>query len=87
MEGGTHTYSSALLRIMIGQGYSSSRNACVIKFTGGLLDGEEGLYDHDRYDSISVCKDKKTWTYKRHSKNHYNLDNVLDWETNKVRVY
>lgn len=37
---------------MSGQAYSTSPNACVIRFVGGPWDSESGLFDHAHYDSI-----------------------------------
>jgi hypothetical protein len=72
------------------QSFSTSNKSCIIRFTGGgPYDGQTGLYDHDQYDAIIICsqEEKKIWTYKRQSLNHYALDNVLDWETDTVGVY
>lgn len=47
---------------MIGLTYSTSHNACIIRFVGGPWDGKTGLFDHDKYDGI--C-DGRGATYKR----------------------
>lgn len=72
----------------VGQSYSNSKNACFIKFIGGIHDGHSGLYDHDNYNEIgfSDAKAKMTWTYKRKSENLYELDSILNWSTGLVRL-
>lgn len=48
---------------MIGQSYSTSLNACVIRFHGGPYDGQEGLFDHLQFQSISFCDPTKKVTH------------------------
>lgn len=48
---------------MIGHLYSTSQNACIIRFVGGPYDGQSGLYDHDRFHSIQFSDARKDQTH------------------------
>ena len=52
---------------MIGQAWSTSLNAGIIRFVGGPNDGQSGLFDFDRYNSIAFgdMKLKVTDEYQR----------------------
>jgi hypothetical protein len=48
---------------VIGQTYSMSRNACMIRFIGGPYDGQSGLYDGAFYDSIGFITEGASYSY------------------------
>lgn len=66
---------------MIGQAYSISNKACVIKFIGGPWHDKKGLYDHDKYDSIQVSDyvEQLTYEYRRLRSREYYLHTVHKW--------
>jgi len=66
----------------VGQPYSTSLNACWIRFSGGgPYNGKQGLFDCDTYDSIGVSDSEKrmSWSYRRAGRQHYTLDSVHCW--------
>lgn len=64
---------------MIGSIFSTSQNATVISFTGGPHDGEKGLYDHDRYQSIQFVIGRSTHVYKRNGPSSYIYNHEHKW--------
>ena len=43
---------------MIGHGFSTSQNACILYFKDGPYDGQSGMFDHKYYSSIHFHKDE-----------------------------
>ena len=58
---------------MIGLPYSTSGFACMIRFAGGVWDGQSGLFDHDEYEEIYACDwdSGKTWAYHKVAPQRY----------------
>ena len=65
-----------------GYAWSTSGNACMIHFRGGPYDGQEGLFGHDRYDSIQVScySERKTYRYRKSASREYTLHDSYGWE-------
>jgi hypothetical protein len=65
-----------------GHPFSTSPNACMIRFTGGPYDGQSGLYDHAQWNGINVCiqEEEKTYSYTKAGPRHYRLDKVWSWK-------
>jgi len=66
---------------MIGQTYSTSNNACILKFIDGPFDGESGLFVHNKYDSIQFGDFEKriTYIYKLYCQREYIFDREFKW--------
>lgn len=66
---------------MIGQLYSSSQNACVIKFIDGPYHGQSGLYDHDKYNSIQFGDSlrARTHVYEPDGPRQFRFSRTLYW--------
>ena len=62
---------------MIGQIYSTSPNACMIRFSGGPWGGQSGLYDYDGDNlTIQTDKDGNQYDYNRVGPKHFGLSRI-----------
>lgn len=48
---------------MIGQAWSASLNAGMVRLVGGPYDGQSGLYDHNAFDAIAFCDAQQKVTH------------------------
>lgn len=64
--------------MLIGQRYSTSIYACMIKFSGGgPYDGGQGLFDNDHYClTISTSVDGVQYDYRRVDAKHFRLARI-----------
>lgn len=69
----------------IGQSDSISNNACMILFVGGPYNGEQGLFDSDKADSIcfSNFEEKTSYSYVPAGPKRYKFDRALYWGDEK----
>ena len=66
-----------------GNSYSTSGNACIIKFTGGPWDGMSGLYDCDHSNlTIQTQIERIQYDYERVGPKHFAL--ARSWDLDKL---
>lgn len=63
--------------------YSTSQNACVIRYVGGPLDGQQELVDHDHYDAMhfSYPDVRMNAVYKPTGPREYGFSGWYDWDS------